>query len=296
MEQHSKVGFIGIGSQKSATSWLHHMLSKHPEIGASDPKELNYFTANYDRGEFWYERNFPDSPEGTIKGECSPTYFFSHSAPSRAFAYNPDLKLIAILRDPIARAFSNHLHEIRKRHIPGSCSFEDGMAANPAYVLQSQYKANLMRWMEYFDRKSLLILIAEDIRDDPKTAFNAVCNHLNVSAETVPDGLFERRHESIGSRNLGLKRFLRGGGDAARRFGLGRFIVKVKKTPGIKSLLSLNDKDLRKEIQPMQDNTRILLTTQFKDDVAFVEQLLDRNDLPWPTAKLIPVGESRRVK
>lgn len=283
MEHKFKIDFIGIGAQKSATSWLHYVLSKHPEISASDPKELNYFTANYDRGEIWYERNFSDSPEGAIRGECSPTYFFSHSAPSRAFNYNPDLKLIAILRDPVARSFSNHLHEIRKRHIPDSSCFEDGMATNPAYVEQSQYKANLMRWLEYFDRNSLLILIAEDIRDDPLTAFKAVCHHLGVSTDTVPDGLFERRHESIGSRNHGLKKFLRAGGDAARAIGLERFVLKFKNTPGIKHLISLNDKDLRKEIQPMHEDTRTFLTAQFRDDVAFVEQLLNRTDLPWPT-------------
>lgn len=296
MEQNSKVGFIGIGSQKSATSWLHHMLSKHPEISASDPKELNFFTANYDRGELWYEGHFSSSPPGSIRGECSPTYFFSHAAPSRAFSYNPSLKLIAILRDPVARAFSNHLHEIRKRHIPETCSFEDGMAANPAYVEQSRYKANLMRWLAYFDRESLLILIAEDIRDDPLTAFKAVCNHLGVSADAVPDGLSERRHESIGSRNHAVKRALRAGGDAARAIGFGRLVAKIKAAPGIKSLLSLNQKDLRKEVRPMHDDTRRLLTAKFCEDVAFVEHLLNRTDLPWHTAKSKPAGERRRVE
>ena len=296
MEQNTKVGFIGIGAQKSATSWLHYVLSKHPETSASDPKELNYFTANYDRGEIWYENFFADRPEGSIRVECSPTYFFIRSAPSRAFNYNPDLKLIAILRDPVARSFSNHLHEIRKRHIPETCSFEEAMAANPAYVEQSRYKANLMRWMEYFDRDSLLILIAEEIRDNPLKAFMAVCNHLGVSAETVPDGLFERRHESIDSRNHSLKRFLRSGGDAARAIGLEQFIKKIKNTPGIKTLLSLNDKDLRKEIRPMLDSTRTSLTELFRDDAAFVEKLLDRTDLPWPADYFEPAQEVGNVR
>lgn len=296
MEQIIKVGFIGIGAQKSAPSWLHYVLSKHPEISDSDPKVLNYFTANYDRGEIWYENFYADRPEGSIRGEYSSTYFFSRSAPSRAFNYNPDLKLIVIWGDPVARSFSNHLHEIRKRRIPETCRFEDAMAANPAYVEQSRYEANLMRWMEYFDRNSLLILIAEEIRDNPLKAFIADCNHLGVSAETVPDGLFERRHKSVDSRNHNLKRFLRAGGDAARAIGLEQFIKKIKITPGIKTLLSLNDKDLRKENRPVLDSTWTSLTELFRDDAAFVEKLLDRTDLPRLADFFEPAQEVSNVR
>ncbi len=278
-----KVGFIGIGAQKSATSWLHHVLSRHPKIAASNPKELNYFTSNYDRGTLWYEQHFDQSTPDMICGECSPTYFFSLSAPHRARAYNADMKLVVVLRDPVARAFSNHLHEIRKGHIPESTSFEKALANNPAYVAQSRYHENLDRWLDCFDRSALLVLIAEDIAKTPEIAFGAVCRHLGVPSTPVPDGLYERRHESVAAQVKWIQRVLRKIGDTARALGLGTLVKTIKNTPPANMLLRLNKKDLRREIPAMEDKTRTELTELFREDVQFVATLLDRQSLPWPT-------------
>ncbi|MEM9232085.1 MAG: sulfotransferase [Pseudomonadota bacterium] len=275
------VDFIGIGAQKSATSWLHDMLSEHPGICASDPKELNFFTANYDRGRMWYERHFNQAANGQLCGECSPTYFFSGDAPIRAKAYNPVLKLIAVLRDPVARAFSNHLHEVRKTHIPADTSFEDGLAANPAYVAQSSYAANLERWSASFDSSALLVLLAEDIKADPSTAYDAICAHLGIDRSVRPQGLSERRHESVANKSDAAQRFLKSGGDLARSVGLGNTVAAVKKAPGVSQILAMNKRDLRTEIAPMRDETRLRLIEGFRDDMKYVADFLGRDSLPW---------------
>lgn len=293
-----KVGFIGIGAQKCATSWLHHVLAQHPAIFASEPKELNYFTANYDRGALWYEAQFAAAPPGATCGEASPTYFFSADAPSRAFGYNPALRLIAVLRDPVARAFSNHLHEIRKGHIPETVPFETALAANPAYVEQGRYAANLGRWLAAFPREALLVLIAEELQDDPAAAYEAVCRHLGVAPGAAPAGLRERRHESVASHLPRLQRGLRLAGDAARGLGLGRVVAAVKGAPGIRSGLALNRKDLREAVPKMQPETRAGLVGTFRDDVAFVSRLLGR-PVPawsaWPEAAPRPAGGRRHA-
>jgi len=283
MAQGKKVGFIGIGAQKSATSWLHHVLSEHPQITASEPKELNYFTANYDRGDLWYENQFTPASEDNIRGECSPTYFFSKDAPLRAQRYNPDLRLIVILRDPVSRAFSNHLHELRKGHIAQETSFEAALAANHAYVEQSQYAENLTCWLDHFDRESLLVLLAEEIAADPGTTFRAVCRHLGVSADNRPAGLGERRHESVANKSDRLQSKIRMVGEAARSLGLGKFVEQIKKAPPVRGLLALNKRDLRKTVPPMEQATRQELTRLFRKDVAYVADILGRRELPWPT-------------
>ncbi|MEM7615387.1 MAG: sulfotransferase domain-containing protein, partial [Pseudomonadota bacterium] len=244
-------------------------------------KELNYFTANYDRGRMWYERHFAEATPGQLCGECSPTYFFSGDAPLRAKAYNPDLKLIAVLRDPVARAFSNHLHEVRKTHIPADTSFEAGLAANDAYVAQSSYAANLGRWLESFEREALLVLIAEDIKVDPATAFDAICTHLGIDPTIRPDGLGERRHESVANKSEAAQRLLRSGGDLARSVGLGNTVQAVKKAPGLSQILAMNKRDLRQEVAPMRDETRAQLVEDFRADMKYVADLLGRDSLPW---------------
>lgn len=284
MSQFGKVGFIGIGAQKSAASWLHHVLSEHPEIDGSDPKELNYFTANYDRGDVWYENQFATAPDNFILGECSPTYFFSGDAVERAYHYNPDFRIIVVLRDPVARAFSNHLHELRKGHIPEGTSFEEGLKTNHAYIEQSRYRANLTRWLTRFYRESLLVLLAEDIAETPEEVFRLVCRHLGVSSDEVPEGLSERRHESIGNRSEGLQRKLRAAGDMARSVGMDAAVNRVKQTQPIRGLLALNKRALRQSVAPMLPETQQELSTLFSEDVSYVAELMGRKELPWATS------------
>ncbi|MFY2824323.1 sulfotransferase domain-containing protein [Ruegeria sp. MALMAid1280] len=277
----SKVEFIGIGAQKAATTWLHHVLSGHSAVTTGDTKELNFFTANYDRGYIWYESCFAEGPAGTIKGECSPTYFFSQDAPQRARDYNTDLKLICILRDPVERAYSNHLHEIRKGHIASSISFEDALAQNPAYERQSQYKMNLERWLDCFDRTALLLLFSEDISDDPKGTYDQICRHLAIAPDHNPAALSERHHETVTYRNPAVQRTLRRGGDMMRSLGMRGAVRKVKGLPGLKQALSMNRQHLKTKVAPPTGETRKKLTDLFTPDMEFVAKVTGRVDLPW---------------
>lgn len=280
-----KTDFICVGAQKAATSWLHNVLSEHPAIVTSTPKELNFFTAHYDRGATWYESFFTELTHEQICGESSPTYFFSADAPVRAQQYNPDMRIIVVLRDPIARAFSNHLHEIRKGHIPSDTSFENGMASNPTYVAQSQYRANLERWLACFDRSQILVLLAEDIAIDPQTAYKAVCAHLDVRQDVKPDAIGERHHQSQANKSKWLQAILRWFGDHARAAGLGAVVKRIKSVRLVGKLLSLNISDLQTEVPQPLVQTRQELVTLFRDDVAFVAEFLERDGLPWQTWK-----------
>ncbi|MEO1188983.1 MAG: sulfotransferase, partial [Pseudomonadota bacterium] len=100
---------IGIGAQKCASSWLHAIAGSHPGIGTSDPKEVDFFSYYFDRGYRWYERHFEAAPGTRVCFENSPSYFHDPRAPGRVSAYNSGMKIIVLLRDPIKRAFSNHL-------------------------------------------------------------------------------------------------------------------------------------------------------------------------------------------
>jgi hypothetical protein len=274
------IDFIGIGAQKSATTWMHRVLSDHPDVLTSDPKELNFFTANYDRGTLWYEAQFPDG--AGVRGELSPTYFFSADAPRRARAYRPDLKLIVVLRDPVERAFSNHLHEIRKGHIAAGTSFEMAQAANPAYLEQSRYRANLLRWIEAFSAEQLLVILAEDIASAPEAQIDAVFRHIGVQPGKARSNLHERQHESVAFKHASIQGALRSVGDFARRRGLGGSVQKFKKLPVVDRVLAANRQDLRSLVAPMQPETRQMLVETFAEDVAFVAGLLERDSLPWP--------------
>ncbi len=279
----SKVDFIGIGAQKAASTWLHHVLFEHSSVSSSVTKELNFFTANYDRGYSWYENCFKEDLTGHLKGECSPSYFFSRDAVQRAWRYNPDLKLICILRDPIDRAFSNHLHEIRKGHIAANTSFEVALERNPAYLMQSQYKTNLENWLECFKKDAFLVLFSEDISTNPKKTYNLICRHLGIKPEENPISIFERHHENIAYRNQTFQRALRFSGDAMRLMGMQNLVSRAKRLPGLKMALSLNKQHLKNNVSPPDVDTIKMLAEYFRADIEFVARFSGRKVLPWPT-------------
>lgn len=284
----TKTNFIGIGVQKAATTWLHHVLSEHPSVRTSETKELNFFNARYDLGFQWYESRFDPAEPGVIRGECSPNYFYSRDAAQRAWDYNPDFKLICILRDPVERAFSNHLHEIRKGHIPPDTSFEDALPLNPAYTLQSHYKANLQNWLDYFNKGALLVLLSEDVAKDPQGTYRRICAHLGVAPEENPSAITERHHETIVYKNQAVQNALRKGGSVLRSLGLADLVKGLKKAPGLKQALAMNKQHLKTKVSPPTPETRVMLAEQFRDDMEFVAQFLGRDNLPWPTWQLLP--------
>ena len=152
-----KPTFLGIGAQKCASSWIRNVLHDHPEVFVSHPREVDFFSYHYNRGYTWYERHFDHAGTAKAIGEISPSYFCDPLAPAWVREYKRDVKLILTLRDPIARAFSNHLHEIRMGHFRGAdLRFEAGLESNPMYLFQSRYGTHLANWLREFPKDRVL--------------------------------------------------------------------------------------------------------------------------------------------
>lgn len=270
---------IGIGAQKCASSWIHAAIAAHPQAGAARLKELDYFSYRYDRGHAWYRAHFAGLAGRQARFECSPSYFHDPRSPARAAAFDPALRVVAILRDPVERAYSNHLHEVIKGHIP-PCRFEDGLVNNPAYLEQGRYATHLARWFEAFPGQ-VLVLIAEEIAADPGAEAARLYRFAGLDPSLRPGVLTERRNESDRARIPLLRRALRAQGDAMRRAGLEETLIRIKRLPGIAGLLRANARDLRAEIPPMEPATRARLMSGFAPEVEEVARLLGRDRLPW---------------
>lgn len=275
---------IGIGAQKCASSWLHAIAGSHPEIGTSDPKEVDFFSYYFDRGYRWYERHFEPNPETRVWFESSPSYFHDPRAPGRVSAYNPGMKIIVLLRDPMKRAFSNHLHEIIKGHID-PCPFEDGLSNNPAYIEQGLYGTHLSRWLDVFPRDhQVLVLFAEDVSADAVSCATQTFAFIGVDPGFDSSILHERRNESDRPRFAALRTGLRSGGDWMRRRGLEPALARLKATGPVAALLAANKIDLRDEIPPMAPETATRLREHFEPEMMKLKRLLDLDTLPWEAA------------
>jgi|SRR5690625_520161 len=104
-------GFIIAGAQKAATTSLHYYLNQHPVLRGSNPKEVAYFhdDRNFKKGLKWYKKAFIDfkNPfKNNLFFETTPEYLYYEKVPKRIYDFNPDMKIIIVLREPIQRAFS----------------------------------------------------------------------------------------------------------------------------------------------------------------------------------------------
>jgi hypothetical protein len=182
----------------------------------------------------------------------------------------------------VARAYSNHLHEVMKRHIP-TCSFAEGLANNPAYVEQGLYATHLARWLEQFPADNVLCLIAEEVVRDPQGTAERLYRFLGLRADHRSGVLDERRNESDRARSPLLRAALRAGGDAMRRARLEEMLVRVKKLPAVSRLLQYNSVRMRSEVPPMTTDDVQRLRGVFAPEMLGIAALLGRETLPWDT-------------
>jgi hypothetical protein len=279
-----KPGFIGIGGQKCATTWIFRNLQDHPQAALSPRKELHFFSATFDRGYRWYEAQFPARPMAKVAGEVSTSYLCSADAPRRAARYNPDFKLVLALRDPVDRAFSNHLHEVRAGHIQSDLfAFEDAEALNPMYLEQGRYASHLRRWLEYFPREHLIVLFQEDIEQQPEAQARALYEFLGIDPGYRSPYLSERVNASATDRSPAAKRLLQAGARMIRGVFGERFMRELRALGPMRKVREANQQTLSEVVPPMRSETRRRLIAEFATDMHDLAALIGRADLPWPS-------------
>lgn len=273
---------IGIGAQKCASTWMHTAMGAHPQIGASFPKEIHFFSNFFNYGYQWYEARFASVTDKPIRFEASPSYFHDPRAPERIYNYNPGMKLIVLLRDPVERAYSSHLHEVIKAHIP-PMPFAQGLQNNPEYIEQGRYATHLGRWFNVFPRDQILVLFTEDIAKDPAAAAKIAYAFVGADTSFSSVVLGERRNESDKARLPVLRKGLRAGGRLLRRLGLQDRLASLKKSGPVARMMSANSVDMRKAVPPMDSDSRKRLHDVFASEVTNLAKLLGRDSLPWQT-------------
>ncbi|MGH8773897.1 MAG: sulfotransferase family protein [Jiangellaceae bacterium] len=199
----SPPGALVIGAQRSGTSSLFRYLGAHPDVAASFRKEVEYFSRRADLGERWYRAHFALRIGRPKLGfEATPDYLFHPLAPSRAAALVPDARLVVLLRDPVARAWSHHQHMVRLGY--ETLAFAAALAAEEercaedlarlavepdhdakallrySYAARGLYAEQLRRWFAHFPRDQFLILPSEDFFADTPRTFATILDFLGL--------------------------------------------------------------------------------------------------------------------
>ena len=196
-----RLDFIVAGAQKCGTTALHYFLSKHPNIALPDKQEMHFF----DNDEIFsqlvdYEllhEHFPPVSRSTIAGECTPIYIYWKPAIERIWKYNPKIKLLISLRNPIDRAFAHWNMQRFKGREPLdflAAVKEEKDRATEAAPLQSRrfsyidrgfYAEQIERVFRLFPREQVKIIKFEEFRDENRETFDSIFRFLGVRPFTA---------------------------------------------------------------------------------------------------------------
>lgn len=205
----SKPSFLIIGAQKSGTSALFSMLGQHPQLVAPRNKEPTFFNDKEVRGGIQYgcfadyHAQFPlpfRLSGGRITFEATPEYLVFPECVQRIHDYNPAMKLIALLRDPVARAYSgwnmyrtfanspveNYRLLTERRTFEEAIAaelqlIEQGRSTSPwNYLRTGMYAEHLRRYFQVFPRDSMLILEHAEFLEAPDRCLAEVCRFLGI--------------------------------------------------------------------------------------------------------------------
>ena len=210
--------FVIIGAPKAGTTTLHQTLSRHGDLFLTDPKEPDYYGAQFERGRDWYASLFADARDGQLLGEASTNYSVGTIGPNgcdvatvaRRLADDaPDVKLIYILRHPVERAYSFYVEQVRTAQALGQRegfgqTFEQYMQIDPRCVEGSRYIDVIETYRRHFDDAQMLIITMDELKADPAKLHRRVTDFLGITpldeleqeAPVVANNT-KQRHESM---------------------------------------------------------------------------------------------------
>ncbi len=290
-----------IGAAKAGTTAFYEYIGQHPQIYTGSIKEPHFFALENEELKFRsplgiesrnniaitkledYLALFKDAPENKCIVEASVSYLYLPKAPERIYHYIPKVKLIAILRNPVERAYSNFLYLTRDGREPLT-NFTKALAAEPMrlrdnwaliYFYQDLgfYYSQLKRYFDKFDPTQLHIILYDDFRANPVKILQETFSFLNINSSFQPDisrkfnvsGLPKNKfaHKFITEQNF-LKSMLKS--ILPSRF---RFNLKEK----------YYEQNLSKPT--IAEETRLELIEIFREDILKTQELIGRDLSLW---------------
>ena len=187
------IDFLIIGAAKSATTWLQKSLQADPAVCMPGP-EIHYFSREYHRGDAWYLAQFPPLERCRLVGEKSNSYLDCPDAAARIHAALPHVKLVAQLRNPVERAYSDYCMLYRRGEVSRDVErhLDPRKAASDRFLKNGMYYGQLRAYLEKYPADRLLILLYEDMKSAPAEHLARVRDFLGLPEATSPLPLQDR--------------------------------------------------------------------------------------------------------
>ncbi len=278
--------FLIIGAPRSGTTHLYRGLRQHPEVFMSNFKEPMFFAYEGKprpgsiTDPLAYEALFEGSSRYPARGEASTLYLYHPDAPESIGRHIPNARLIAILRNPADRAFSQYTFQ-RLLETEPLQTFEQALAAEPERALTDaspfllyrevgRYGIQIPRYVSRFPKEQMLFLLQDDLDAHPDRVFRDIFSFLGVNPDFQPD-LGHRTNASGIPQHTTLFRTIKSMGRAIKRLLPERLATQLSGSAD-EALLSRPH---------MSSETRATLNRFFAQDIAQTADLIGRDLSHW---------------
>lgn len=294
--------FLIIGAAKAGTTALYSYLKQHPQIYMSPEKEPHFFAFEGEKLNFsgtageqeWlnsaaitdienYRMQFQGVSKQIAIGEASALYLYIPKTPERIRHYVPDMKLIAILRNPVERAYSAFLYQIRDGLEP-IADFAQALREEekrirenwvPIYYYQQMgfYYTQVKRYFDTFDRNQIKVYLYEDFSTNPINILQDTFRFLGVDDTFAPDVSLKHNVSGI-PKNSAIYTFLKNPHPI-------KYILKPLFPEGLRRrvMASLKNQSLYKP--PLTPELRRQLIDVYREDILKLQDLIQQDLSRW---------------
>lgn len=297
----NKPNFLIIGAEKAGTTALYEYLRRHPQVCMSAIKEPNFFSTDVEPKEDQAfllnpEPSVISNPEGAFKhlayirdpnlyrllfskcgevvaiGEASTSYLYSETAALNIYNYNKEMKIVAILRNPLSRMISAYKMEVGIGRIREP--LPKAISLYPELLKRSLYSRQIKRYVDLFPSTNILVLIYEDFVKDNQTTLARLFSFLGVNPEPAFEMVPKRVNQALYPKSLALNFIL-------HKTGLKRLASKL--TPDrvktfLKGLYYSQKPTYQIELPP---ETQRYIATLFFEDIGNLEEIINLDLSLW---------------
>lgn len=289
--------FLIIGVQKSGTTSIYNYLKQHPQVYMSPVKETGFFERDWEHEPAdvqrrkkngivtWnqYQALFDQATnEHTALGEASPNYMFHYrSAAEQIQRRVPNAKLIAILRNPVQRACSDYLMNMRDAIGKQTPLAEQVRSrGNSSYVLlKGKYYEPLKHFINVFGRNQVDVFLYDDLREDSQGLMRAMYQSIGVAPDFIANTSKKAQTAKV-PKNQALNRLLKTQNPIRTvATGMMQMVPQELRRQLRERLIALNSQDKSKTQFTEEDI--ILLQQYYREDMLKLQDLLQRDLSAW---------------
>ena len=291
--------FFIVGAPRCGTTALYTYLRRHPDVFMPDLKEPHHFctdikSVNIVKSLDKYLRLFDMAPENAVAGEASVFYLSSTTAARNIHNFNPDAKIVVMLRDPIDMIHSNYLKNLSLRvesegNFGKALKLERDRTDGPLapivdandgfklrYLANARFADQLERYFAVFGRERVFTIIYDDLKNAPQELYRRICLFLEI--EPIAPRAFEVVNQNIQVRSKLIERFLRR--PPAWAAGLSHALMSPSVRRKMVDRIVASNSVVRPR-DPIPTAIRRRLAAELRPDVDRLERLLGRDLSHW---------------